>query len=290
MGSAARARPEAPAANTSSPSAHPLNLLLIWSGLTPAINCQSCSLAPGYPALFGRGGSRVINQVVTNEGSVQTRGKVPGPGLGTAGGFQRKAGSGTSGIWAGFGNFFPALAVLRSRCWRALAAPGAVAWRDTAPVSPLAPAACPRLPAPCHRGRAPREPGLELQLAALIPLQVPRDFGRAGSRFSHFFFPPRIFPCAPWLLCKPGKSSWGEGQGMSPVLWHRHHPQRTLKRSSTLPQTTLNPFQRSRASVSHLRRLLEARGSGRWALFLGFREVRVSLCLSVFVFPRRGKK
>lgn len=216
MGSAARARPEAPAANTSSPSAHPLNLLLIWSGLTPAINCQSCSLAPGYPALFGRGGSRVINQVVTNEGSVQTRGKVPGPGRGTAGGFQRKAGSGTSGIWAGFGNFFPALAVLQSRCSRALAAPGAVAWRDTTPVSPLAPAACPRLPAPCHRGRAPREPGLELQLAALIPLQVPRDFGRAGSPFHLFLFPPGFSPARPGCSANLGNHPGGKDRECPP--------------------------------------------------------------------------
>lgn len=68
----------APAEARELSSAHSLNLLLIRSGLTPAINCWSSSLAPGHPALFGRGGSRVINQIVTNEGSVQSPRTWPG--------------------------------------------------------------------------------------------------------------------------------------------------------------------------------------------------------------------
>lgn len=66
---------------------------------------------------------------------------------------------GQAGFWA----FFPG-----SGCSWALAAPGAGAWRDTA--------RCPRSPWPCVPAcplRAPGEPRLELELAALIPLHEP---------------------------------------------------------------------------------------------------------------------
>lgn len=105
---------------------------------------------------------------------------------------------------AGFGHlFFPG-----SGCSWVLAAPG-LSLGVTAPLSPLAPAPCPRLAAPCPR-RAPREPGLELEPAAPIPLQVPPTFKAAESHFPPPF-PPLFFPAK---LGNP----LGEGQGIFPIL------------------------------------------------------------------------